>query len=64
MRLIPTRANGQPAFGHYLEDAHAPVGRFAGVLVLTLEGDRIAALTRFADSGILARFGLPRTVPW
>jgi RNA polymerase sigma-70 factor (TIGR02960 family) len=64
VRLIPTRANGQPAFGHYLEDAHAPVGRFAGVLVLTLEGDRIAALTRFADSGILARFGLPRTLRW
>jgi RNA polymerase sigma-70 factor (TIGR02960 family) len=64
VRLIPTRANGQPAFGHYLEDPHAPVGRFVGVLVLTLEGDRISAITRFADSGILARFGLPRTVPW
>src|SRR3954468_10728385 len=64
VRLVPTRANGQPAFGHYLEDPHAPVGRFAGVLVLTLEGDRIAAITRFADSGILGRFGLPRTLPW
>jgi len=64
VRLVPTRANGQPAFGHYLEDAHAPIGRFAGVLVLTLEGDRIAAITRFGDSGILARFGLPRTLPW
>src|SRR3954447_25928241 len=64
VRLVATRANGQPAFGHYLEDAHAPVGRFAGVLVLTLEGDRIAAITRFGDSGILARFGLPRTLPW
>jgi RNA polymerase sigma-70 factor (ECF subfamily) len=64
VRLVPTRANGQPAFGHYLEDPHAPVGRFAGVLVLTLEGDRIAAITRFADSGILDRFGLPRTLPW
>jgi len=64
VRLVPTRANGQPAFGHYLEDAHAPVGRFAGVLVLTLEGDRIAAITRFGDSGILGRFGLPRTLPW
>jgi hypothetical protein len=64
VRLVPTRANGQPAFGHYLEDPHAPIGRFAGVIVLTLEGDRIAALTRFADSGILARFGLPRTLPW
>jgi RNA polymerase sigma-70 factor (TIGR02960 family) len=64
VRLVPTRANGQPAFGHYIQDAHAPVGRFVGVLVLTLEGDRIAALTRFADTGILARFGLPRTVRW
>jgi RNA polymerase sigma-70 factor (TIGR02960 family) len=64
VRLVPTRANGQPAFGHYLGDPHAEVARFAGIIVLTLEGDRIAALTRFADTGILARFGLPRTVPW
>jgi RNA polymerase sigma-70 factor (ECF subfamily) len=64
VRLIPTRANGQPAFGHYLEDPHAPVGRFVGVLVLTLEGERISAITRFGDSGVLSRFGLPRTVPW
>jgi RNA polymerase sigma-70 factor (TIGR02960 family) len=63
VRLVPTRANGQPAFGHYLADPHAPVARFAGILVLTLEGDRVAAMTRFADTGILARFGLPRTVP-
>jgi RNA polymerase sigma-70 factor (TIGR02960 family) len=61
--LVPTRANGQPAFGHYIEDAHAPIGRFFGVLVLTLEGDRIAGLTRFGDTAILPRFGLPRTLP-
>jgi RNA polymerase sigma-70 factor (ECF subfamily) len=61
--LVPTRANSQPAFGHYIEDAHAPVGRFFGVIVLTLEGDRIAGLTRFGDTGILPSFGLPRTLP-
>jgi RNA polymerase sigma-70 factor (TIGR02960 family) len=61
--LVPTRANTQPAFGHYIEDAHAPIGRFFGVLVLTLEGDRIVAITRFGDSAILPRFGLPRTLP-
>ena len=60
--LVPTRANGQPAFGHYIEDAQAPVGRFFGVLVLTLEGDRIAGLTRFGDTAILPLFGLPRTL--
>src|SRR4051812_7605673 len=64
VRLVPTRANGQPAFGHYMEDPHAPIGRSAGVLVLTLEGDRIAAITRFGGSGVMAQFGLPRTVPW
>jgi len=30
--------------------------------VLTLEGDRIAALTRFADNSLLPQFGLPRTI--
>jgi RNA polymerase sigma-70 factor (TIGR02960 family) len=62
VRLVATRANSQPAFGHYIEDAHAPIGRFFGVLVLTLEGDRIAGLTRFGDTGILPHFGLPRTL--
>jgi len=60
--LVATRANAQPAFGHYVEDPHAPVMRFFGVLVLTLEGDRIAGLTRFGDTAILPGFGLPRTL--
>ena len=64
VRLVPTRANGQPAFGHYIEDAHAPVGRFSGLLVVSFQGERISALTRFGDSGVLGRFGLPRTLPW
>jgi RNA polymerase sigma-70 factor (TIGR02960 family) len=62
VRLIPTRANSQPAFGHYIDDAHAPVGRYFGVIVLTLEGHRIAGLTRFGDTGFLPHFGLPRTL--
>ena len=62
-RLVPTRANGQPAFGHYIGDAHAPVARAVGVIVLTLDSDRISHLTRFAGSGLLSRFGLPRTLP-
>jgi len=64
VRLVPTRANTQPAFGHYIQDAHAPIARASGVLVLTLEGDRIAAITRFGDGGVLPHFGLPRTLPW
>jgi RNA polymerase sigma-70 factor (TIGR02960 family) len=62
-RLIPTRANGQPAFGRYLRDPHAPVGHAHGLIVLTLTGDRISAITGFMDNSVLPRFGLPRTLP-
>jgi RNA polymerase sigma-70 factor (ECF subfamily) len=63
IRFVPTRANGQPALGHYIEDPHASVLRCYGLLVLTIEGERIAGITRFRDSAILPRFGLPRTLP-
>jgi RNA polymerase sigma-70 factor (TIGR02960 family) len=55
--LVPTRANGQPAFGFYLR---TPAGRRheAGLLVLTLSGDRICSITRF-DKSVLPWFGLP-----
>ena len=61
-RLIPTRANTQPAFGTYRTDAHAPIAHATGMAVLTLEGERIAAITQFLDPSILSRFGLPRTI--
>ena len=34
--------------------------RAHGMIVLTLEGDRISAITRFVDNSNMARFGLPR----
>ncbi|QQQ77758.1 sigma-70 family RNA polymerase sigma factor [Saccharothrix sp. 6-C] len=60
--LIPTRANGQPAFGCYLRDPRTPILHAHGVLVLTLAGDRITGLTRFHDNGFLPLFGLPRSL--
>ena len=59
--LVPTRANGQPAFGAYLR---GPTGirHGTGLYVLTLTGDRISAMTRF-DAGVLPAFGLPRSLP-
>jgi RNA polymerase sigma-70 factor (ECF subfamily) len=63
LRLVPTRANTQPAFGLYLHDQHAPVAHAAGLLVLTLQGGQISALTCFYDTSALARLGLPRTLP-
>ena len=61
--LIPTRANGQPAFGCYVPDEQARILHAHGVMVLTLEGMRISAITRFIDGGLLPHFGLPRTLP-
>jgi RNA polymerase sigma-70 factor (ECF subfamily) len=58
-RLVPVRANGQPAFGCYLQDGPDAGFGAHGMIVLTLEGDRISALTRFTDNGNLGRFGLP-----
>ncbi len=62
-RLIPTRANGQPAFGLYIRDPRAPVAHANGMLVLTLAGSQISALTGFPGTSALRIFGLPRTLP-
>ncbi len=62
-RLIATRANGQPAFGCYLSDPVAPISHAQGLIVLTLDGDRVSGITRFMDNSVLPRFGLPRTLP-
>lgn len=60
---MPTRANLQPAFGCYLRDPQVAIAHAYGLMVLTLEGDRVAAITGFIDSGVFAVFGLPRTIP-
>jgi len=59
--LVPTRANGQPAFGAYLR---APTGirQGVGLIVLSLTGQRICAMTRF-ESSVLGWFGLPASLP-
>lgn len=63
LRAVPTRANGQPAFACYLPDARAAVSRAYGLIVLTVDHDAVAAITWFADTGVLGQFGLPRILP-
>jgi RNA polymerase sigma-70 factor (ECF subfamily) len=63
LRVVPTRANSQPAFGCYLPDPHAAIARPYGMIVVTLAGDAIAAITWFSDTGVFRHFGLPRTLP-
>ncbi len=59
--LVPTRANGQPAFGAYLRGPNG-ISHGVGLYVLALTGDRICAMTRF-DKSVLPWFGLPRSLP-
>ncbi|ATA28538.1 RNA polymerase subunit sigma-70 [Mycobacterium lepraemurium] len=60
-RLVPTRANGAPAFATY---ERAPDGSWhaRGVDVLSLHGDRISHIVAFNDPVLVATFGLPETL--
>lgn len=62
LRLVPTRANGQPAFGCYLSLPDDPTAYPTGVIVLTMSGDRVSSITRFLDSELHRHFGLPDSV--
>jgi RNA polymerase sigma-70 factor (ECF subfamily) len=61
-RLVPTRANGQPALAFYSRDPTGGVFRATSLMVITLEGRGVTALTRF-DPSVLSHFGLPRILP-
>ena len=59
--LVPaTRANGQPAFGAFLRTS-TDIRQGTSLLVLTLAGDRICAITGF-DKEVLPLFGLPQSL--
>jgi RNA polymerase sigma-70 factor (ECF subfamily) len=62
MRLIATRANGQPALGAYALDetggAYLPIA----LDVLTLDEDLIADVTAFRSPSLFTRFGLPPNI--
>jgi RNA polymerase sigma-70 factor (ECF subfamily) len=59
-RLVPTSANGLPAFGQYRAGGPGQPHRPWSLAVLELSGDRIASMTHFLDTATLfPRFGLP-----
>ena len=60
-RLLPSRANAQPAFAVYVGDPHGEVWHAFGLIVITIRGDRVSAITRF-DNAVLGPFGFPRTL--
>jgi RNA polymerase sigma-70 factor, ECF subfamily len=58
-RLLPVRANGQPAFGQYAWDERAGQFLAYGVTVLTLKGEQIQEITAFLNVEAFALSGLP-----
>jgi RNA polymerase sigma-70 factor, ECF subfamily len=61
-RVLPTSANGQLAFGHYIWRDEPGVFVARDLSVLTLRGTRIEDITFFRDPEALARFGLPASL--
>jgi RNA polymerase sigma-70 factor (TIGR02960 family) len=60
--LVPTRANGQLAFGVYRRGTNGGIRHGTGLDAFTLTGERIRALTHF-DNSVLPSFGLPGSLP-
>src|SRR6266851_9989230 len=61
-RLLPTRANGSPAFGLYQREAEAGVYQLFGLLGLDVVGEQIGSLVAFLELSSLSSFALPPTI--
>jgi RNA polymerase sigma-70 factor, ECF subfamily len=61
MRLVPTQANGQPAFGVYMRDHTDGVHRPFALQVLTVTPGGVAHTGMFFDTTLFPIFGLPAT---
>ncbi|MFZ0665921.1 MAG: RNA polymerase subunit sigma-70 [Acidimicrobiales bacterium] len=61
MRIVPTRANGQPGLASYVRDPQTGLYHASGIAVLTLSGGLISAMTVFGND-VLPSFGLPRVL--
>ena len=62
IRLVPARANGQPAVAAYLRDGDT--ARAYGIMVLTVHAGLIGEITGFADPELFPLFGLPTQADW
>ena len=62
LRVVPTRANTQPAFGCYLPDTQTTIAHAHALFVLTIEGEQVSAITWFGDKSVFPHFGLAPTL--
>ncbi len=58
MPMLPTTANGQPAYGLYMRQPDGGFEPFQ-LQVLELDGQRVRKCTAFFDTSLFATFGLP-----
>jgi RNA polymerase sigma-70 factor (ECF subfamily) len=63
LRLVPTAANGQPAFAIYEFSGADKRWNAHSIHVLTLKNDAISAMTLFLDPHLFHDFGLPQFLP-
>jgi RNA polymerase sigma-70 factor (ECF subfamily) len=56
--LREINANAQPGFAAYADGPAGTESGPAGLIVLTVRGDRVAAVTRFHTPGLYGRFGV------
>jgi RNA polymerase sigma-70 factor (ECF subfamily) len=61
-RLVPTVANGQPAFGLYMRSQDG-IHRAFQLQVLDLTSDGVGHVAAFFDTTLFAKFGLPDALP-
>jgi RNA polymerase sigma-70 factor, ECF subfamily len=62
MRLVPTFANGQPAFGLYMRGEDG-VHRPFNLPVLTIRDGAVTHVASFFDLSLFPTFGLPESLP-
>ncbi|MFE2429019.1 sigma-70 family RNA polymerase sigma factor [Streptomyces sp. NPDC059373] len=60
-RMVPVRANGQPAWGAYIRNPVTGGLHLTEIVVVGLAGRRICEITRF-ETALAPYFGLPRTL--
>jgi len=63
-RLLPTRANGSPAFGLYELDAGTGAYELFGLAVLGVMNEEIAFIVAFLDPESFSSFALPPSLPY
>ncbi|HET9038250.1 MAG TPA: nuclear transport factor 2 family protein, partial [Myxococcaceae bacterium] len=63
-RMVPTAANGAPAFGQFRNSGPGKGFHAWGLVVLEIAGGRVTGINTFLDTErLFPRFGLPLTLP-